>query len=248
MKNGKAPSRVAIVGLGPTSGAYIQDVDKAGDRYKLFDETWTFNSYCNVIESDRLFHMDDVLVQEIRAKADGPYSSRIAGMLEAMKRYKGPIYTSFADERFPTMVNYPLKDVIQRFGSMYFTTTPPYAVAYAAMIGVEELTIYGCDYTWPGQADAEGGRSCMEYWIGRVQSLGLKVAVHRYSTLMDTNKSYKDDIKLYGYDRVRISMEDMGQGKVKLVLTEKDLPTAQEMEERYSHRKPGSGVSLDVVN
>ena len=67
--NGGQPKieRLAIVALGPTSLNYIQAVDAAGDRKKMFDEVWTFNSYASVIESDRLFHMDDVEVQRRRA-------------------------------------------------------------------------------------------------------------------------------------------------------------------------------------
>lgn len=241
----KTPKRVAIVGLGPTSANYVQDVDRVGDRYKLFDETWTFNSYCNVIESDRLFHMDDVLVQERRAKAG---HTRVAGMLEAMKRYKGPIYTCFAEPEYPTAVDYPLAQVIERFNSLYFTTTPPYALAYAGYIGVEKVNIYGCDYTWEGQASAEAGRACMEYWVGRMHGIGMVVNVHPHSTLMDARRSRRDDLKLYGYDRVKVSLKQVDEQRLGLVMEEKELPTVQEIEERYSHLIPGSGLQVDVVN
>lgn len=240
-----APRRVALVGLGPSRVEYIDAADRAGDRFKLFDETWTFNSFVNTIESDRLFHMDDVLVQELRA-ANG--NTRVAGMLVAMKRYKGPIYTSFAESEYPTAVDYPLHDVVKKYHSLYFTTTPPYAVAYAGLIGVRELHVFGCDYTWPGMAEAEGGRACMEYWLGRVQGEGMRVVVSPNTSLLDARVSRFSSVKLYGYDRVAISMEDRGGGKLALIMEEKALPTVAEIEERYSHRKPGSSVALDVVN
>lgn len=237
--------RLAIVGLGPSSHTYIEDVDRAGDRKKLFDETWTFNSYCSVIESDRLFHMDDVKVQEIRAKAG---NLRVANMLEAMKRYKGPIYTSFPELEYPAMIPYPLAKVVQRFNSLYFTTTPPYAAALAGVEDWDEVTFYGMDYTWPSVAGAESGRACMEYWLGRLESNGIKIRVPPTSSLVDARLNSRDNIKLYGFDRVRVKMEDRGDGKVALVFEEKDLPTAEEIEERYSHKQPASAVQLDVVS
>ena len=237
-------SRLAIVGLGPSSRKYIDDVDQVGDRKALFDETWTFNSFVSVIESDRLFHMDDVRVQELRARAG---NLRVRNMLEALKRYAGPIYTSSPEVEYPSMVPYPLPAVVARYNSLYFSTTPPYAMAYAGLLEVKEIYLYGMDYTWPGVAGVEGGRGCMEYWVGRLQSHGVKVNVHETSSLMDTRLSTKDDIKLYGFDRYRISLEPRGE-LMALKMTPKPLPTAKEIEERYCHKKPASEVALDVVN
>lgn len=247
MKNGyasAAPKRVAIVGLGPSHTSYIRDIDACGDRKQLFDETWTFNTFANAIESDRLFHMDDVLVQERRARNG---NKRVANMLESLKRYKNPIYTCFPEPEYPSMVQYPLVQIANKYDSLYFTTTPPYAMAFAGLIGVEELMIYGCDYTWPGIAGAETGRACMEYWVGRLKSMGIKIGVDSFSSLCDARVSKRDDIRLYGYDRVHISLQER-EGGMCLVMREKELPTAEEIEERYSHTQPGSGIQLDVVN
>lgn len=237
--------RLAIVGLGPSSHRYIEDVDRAGDRKALFDETWTFNSYVSVIESDRLFHMDDVKVQELRARAG---NLRVKNMLEGLKRYAGPIYTSSPEPEYPSMVPYPLPAVVERYSSLYFSTTPPYAMAYAGLLEVEEVCLYGMDYTWPGVAGAEAGRGCMEYWVGRLQGQGIRVKVHESSSLLDTRLSTQNDIQLYGFDRYRIKLEPRGERNVALVMSPKPLPTAEEIEKRYNHRKPASEVALDVVN
>lgn len=238
------PRRVAIVGLGPTSVSYIREVDKAGDRRKLFDETWTFNSFVSIIACDRLFHMDDVLVQQRRAEAG---NKRVGAMLEAMKRFEGPIYTSTPEPEWPTMVGFPLLDIANKYDSLYFTTTPPYAAAFAGLNEVEEVSVYGCDYTWPGVAGAEQGRACMEYWLGRLKSQGVNIRVADGSTLLDNRFNSRDDIKLYGYDRSRISIEEH-DGRLALCTRSKELPSAEEIEERYSHYRPGSGIQLDVVN
>lgn len=238
------PQRLAIVGLGPSSLEYIKDVDRAGDRKKLYDETWTFNSYVSVIQSDRLFHMDDVWLQERRAKAG---NKRVENMLEAMKRYTGPIYTCFPDEAYPTMVQFPIAEVMSKLQSGYFTTTPNYALAYALYLGVPEVMLYGCDYTWPGIASAESGRAGMEFWVGLAKGLGMKVNIHPFSSLCNARTMSRDNIQMYGYDRVRVSLEER-DGKQVLVMREKELPTAEEIEERYNHNPPGTGVQLDVVN
>lgn len=242
------PKSVAIVGLGPTHQKYLIDVDSAGNRKKLFAETWTFNSFCNLISSDRLFHMDDVLVQERRAKAG---NKRVGNMLEAMKEYQGPIYTCFPEPEYPTMVQYPIAEVLSAFDSAYFTTTPPYALAYAMYIGVSEVYLYGCDYTWPGIAGAEEGRAGMEFWVGMAKGRGVKISVCHESSLLNSRLCTREDIRMYGYDRVKISLEerdDEAGKRTVLVMREKELPTAEEIEARYSHQLAGSGIQLDVVN
>ena len=237
--------KVAIVALGPSSQHYIQMVDAAGDRKKLFDETWTFNTYASLIESDRIFHMDDFKVQEARAVKN----ERVAGMLEALKRYKNPIYTSFPEPEYPTSEAYPIKEVIEAFGSMYFTSTPPYALAYAMLRRVEEVAIFGADYTYPGVAGCEDGRACLEYWIGRAQQMGMRVLVSERSTLLgQRERSNFSSIPMYGFDRVQVGLIEDGENRYKLRFTPKALPSVEEIEKRYSHRKAGSELVVDVVN
>lgn len=244
--NGKARiERLAIVALGPTSLNYIQEVDHAGDRKKLFDETWTFNSYASVIESDRLFHMDDVRIQQRRGAAG---NHRVANMLEAMKRYQGPIYTSFPESEYPTMEPFPLDQVAQKFDTLYFSTTPPYALAYAGLLEVPEIYLYGCDYTWPGVAGAESGRACMEFWVGLLKGRGHRISIHPQSSLCNARTQTHDNVQLYGYDRVKMSLQEVEPGVMKLNAVPRELPTAAEIEERYSHLFPGSEIQVDVVS
>src|SRR3972149_2688144 len=80
------PKRVALVGLGISAYDYIQHCDRNGDRRNLFDETWTVNTFCGLIEAERIFHMDDFRVQQLRAEKN----ERVRHMLQAMKRFKGP--------------------------------------------------------------------------------------------------------------------------------------------------------------
>lgn len=226
------PGRVAIVALGPSSLQYVQECDVAGDRHKVFDETWTVNSYTSIIQAERIFHMDDVRIQEIRA-AGG--NTRVEYMLKALKRHKGPIYTSFAHPDYPALVEFPLRDVIQKLGSIYFNNTMAYAIAYAAFIGVKSITLFGLDFTWPNIHQAEQGRACCEYWLGRAHGMGIQFNIASQSTLMDMRTRHADDLQLYGYDAVKLSVED-DNGKAKLIFEDRDLPSAEEIEKKYDHK------------
>lgn len=89
---------VAILAMGPSADDYARHAAIAGGRESAFDEVWTCNAFGSVFHADRIFHMDDVRIQQIRA--DGG-NEQIANMLAWMKKHPGPIYTSRALPREP---------------------------------------------------------------------------------------------------------------------------------------------------
>ena len=140
-----APEHVVILGLGPSLESYVDIAKRLGGRHVFCDEVWGINAVGGVIQCDRIFHMDDVKIQEIRSEAKP--ESNIARMLEWMRKHPGPIYTSRADERYPGLVAYPLEDVINSCGWAYFNSTAAYAVAYAVHIGVKKISLFGADFS-----------------------------------------------------------------------------------------------------
>jgi hypothetical protein len=228
------PKRIAIVALGPSSLRYIQQVNMAGDRDIVYDEVWTVNTYANVIKSDRLFHMDDFRIQEMRARAG---NKRIAHMLEAIKKYEGPVYTCFPQPEFPSSVSFPLGEVIAKYKSLYFNNTVPYMLAFAGLLGVEKVTMFGADYTYPGRMAAEAGRACTEYWLGRLHSQGVEIEVCNQSTLMDGRDAVGGVFPLYGYkDLHNLILEENDRGEQRLRFEVKEvMPTAAEVEKSYDH-------------
>lgn len=62
-----APDHVVLLGLGPSLEHYVDTVKRIGNRKKFADEVWAINAVGDVIQCDRIFHMDDVRVQEMRA-------------------------------------------------------------------------------------------------------------------------------------------------------------------------------------
>ena len=229
---------IAIVALGPSSLQYIKIVESLGGRRAYCDETWVINTYGNVLDHDLVFHMDDVRVQELRAKANP--TGKIARMLEWLKTHPKPVITSRPHDDYPSLVGFPLEDVVNKFGSVYLNNTAAYAIAYALYKGATELSLFGIDFTWPNAHEAEKGRACCEYWLGRAQALGVQLHVADTSTLMDSSAPFAG--RLYGYDTVNVDLAIV-DGRAKITFSPKaddQLPTAAEIERRYDHSLNGA--------
>lgn len=230
-----ALNRIAILGLGPSLEAYVDVVKRTGGRNPLFDEVWGINAVGDIINCDRIFHMDDVRIQEIRAAAKP--ESNIANMLKWMRVHKGPIYTSRSHPDYPGLVEYPLEDVINSTGGLaYFNSTAAYAVAFAVHLGVRAMTLFGMDFTYQNSHDAEKGRACVEFYLGIARSRGIIIGLPDNTTLLDGNATKQD--RLYGYDTVDIEITVDEQNKFRLTKTghERRL-TADQIEARYDHSK-----------
>lgn len=221
------PEHVAILGLGPSVGQWLEITKRHGGRYA--DEVWGINALGDVFRCDRIFHMDDVRVQEVRAAARP--DSNIARMLGWLKKHPGPIYTSRAHKDYPGLVEFPLRDVISRFGHPYFNSTAAYAVAYALYLGAKKISCYGFDFTYPNAHHAEKGRACVEFWLGMAAAHGVDIEIPHVSSLMD---ACEQEGRLYGYDAVDVKLIPAA-GRVDVEFTEKPLPSAAEIEARYDH-------------
>lgn len=224
---------VAIVALGGSAVEYFKVIQSFGGRNGLADEVWAINAMGNVIACDRIFHMDDVWLQERRAAADP--SGNIAKMLDWLKVHPGPIYTSAVRPGYPGLVPYPLQDVIGKRGVPYFNSTPAYAVAFARHIGVQKITLYGLDYTYQDRHKAERGRACVEFWLGLCTADGIEIVMPEQTSLMDACAPPGE--RLYGYDGFDVILEDDAEGGLALEFQPKELPTAAEIERRYDHAR-----------
>jgi hypothetical protein len=225
------PKRVAIIGLGPSCEAFVDHAKRLGGRRKIADEVWGINALGDVLHCDRVFHLDDVLAQEIRAEARP--DSNIAAMLEWMRTATVPIFTSVVRPGYPSLVEYPLEAVINDCGIAYLNNTAAAAVAYANMIGVKELSLWGFDYTYRNSHAAERGRACTEFHLGIAKARGVEIGVPDRTTLLDSIEAEPN--RLYGYDCVDIATEGEPPN-LRITLTPKAiLPTADEMERKYNH-------------
>lgn len=220
---------VALVGCGLSCKDYLYVAESRGGRSAFCDEVWAVKTLGTVFDCDRIFHMDDMRVQEARAQAG---DEKKAAMIAWMKKHPGPIYTSVVRPEYPGMVEYPLEDVLNAVGTPYFNSTVAYAICYAIYLGVTRLSVFGCDFSYPSglglEHEAEAGRGCCEYWLGRAMQRGMEVHVTPTSTLLDAD--VKD--KFYGYDALKIDWT-IADGKYRLKKTPREI----------THIKPGSPAS-----
>lgn len=228
------PDRVAILGLGPSLETFVDVAKRMGGRRGLVDEVWGINALGDVIQCDRVFHMDDVRIQEIRAAARP--ESNIAEMLKWLRRHPGPVYTSREHPDYPGLVEFPIEDVVNSVGVAYFNSTAAYAVAFAVHLGVKHISLFGCDFTYPNSHDAEKGRACVEFYLGMAKARGITIGLPNNTSLMDGIATKQD--RLYGYDTVdlNIGMDDEDRWTVSKTPHDR-RPSADEIEGRYNHSK-----------
>lgn len=230
-----AGKHVAILGLGPSLDQYLEITKRLGGRSKFCDETWAINALGDVFACELVFHMDDIRIQEIRAAA-AP-ASNIAAMVNWIKTSPVPVVTSRSHPDYPALVDFPLEDVLNNLGHDYFNSTAAYAIAFAIHTGVAKISLFGMDFSYPNQHDAEKGRACVEYWLGQAQARGILITLPKTTTLMDA--CYPKTARLYGYDTLDLDFDVQPDGSLKLGMTPRtELPTAEEIEANYDHSAP----------
>ncbi len=227
------PKHVAIVALGPSSLGFIRAAETAGGTKAFCDECWGINMVGGVLQVDRIFHMDDLKIQELRIEYGSPIAEKLKGQLAWMKTTDVPIYTSRAYKDYPSSVDYPLEDVIRSCGVPYFNNTSIYAICYAIHLKVKKISLFGYDFTYPDVAAAETGRGCCEFWVGRAMKAGIEVQIAPDSTLLDTCLPHSK--RFYGYDTIDLNVE-IRDGDVTVVKKPRLVPrNIEELERSYDH-------------
>jgi len=231
---------VAILGLGPSVRQYAEVTKRLGGRHAFCDETWTINALGDVYQCERIFHMDDVRIQQIRS--DARPESNIARMLAWLKKTTIPVVTSRGHPDFPALEEFPLADVCTKFPMAYFNSTAAYAIAYALHVGATRISCWGMDFTYPDAHDAEKGRACVEFWLGIAAERGVEITLPKTTSLMDA--LYSQAERFYGYDTLELEFERSADGVVIKRTERATLPTADQIEAGYDHtRHPNALVT-----
>lgn len=231
------PQHVSIIGLGPSCATFFEMTRRLGGVSAYCDEVWGINAIGDVLNCDRVFHMDDVRIQEARAAANP--GGNIRAMVDWLKHHPGPVYTSVVRPGYPGLVAFPLEEVLNagpegNGGAPYFNSTAAYAIAYAIHIGVKHISLFGLDYTLANSHRAEKGRGCCEFWLGIAAARGIELTIPDTSSLLDACEPPR--ARLYGYDCVDVALEDQADGKVRVKFSDRaDVPTAAEVEKAYDH-------------
>ena len=238
----RRPRSVAILGLGLTLKTYIDLAKGLGGRRAIAEEIWGINAIGDVVACDRIFHMDDVRIQEIRAEANP--TGNIAAMLKWLKKHPGPVYTSQRHSDYPGLVEFPLADVLNSCtGQKYMNSTAACAIAYAVHIGVAKIMCFGMDFTLPNSYHAEQGRACVEFWLGFARARGIDIVCPKESSLLDACEPFER--RIYGYDAVELAFAG-APGEERVTMTPREqLPTAEEIERRYDHSRHPNPLMRD---
>ena len=190
--------RIAIVGNGYSGHRDLSEIGLP---------LWTFNGgWVPHRTASLTFMMDDLMGPAWDSiSTQGPNGNRIELSREEWEPLvvacPTPIITARAyPEKVPQTVEYPLDEVLSRFAGAepYYAETVCYAVAWAIMIGVSEITFYGCDYERIRAAE----RACVEYWIGRAREAGIKINIAKGSQLLKTGPldgKNRHHPQFYGY-------------------------------------------------
>jgi hypothetical protein len=199
--------------MGLSHRDYILACAMAGGRQALFDEVWAVNAMGGIIDCDKIFMMDGAsyLINDTKHTHDD-----CSGYEGWLRSAKVPIMTAFPEADIcPTAVQYPLQQVLEKVPYPYLNNTVAYATAYAVAEGYNEISFFGCDFTYPDKHAAESGRGCVEFLIGIAVGRGVKINVADSSSLLD---SCAED-KFYGYNG-RVSLVPDDNGAVRVVIKE----------------------------
>ena len=92
-----------------------------------------------------------------------------------------PVYMREEDALIPSSVEYPLSEVMERFGA-YFTSTMAYMIALALYEGVDEISLLGIDLDVGDEYKHQ--KPCVEYLLGMAKGMGVKVTLPVGGTLL----------------------------------------------------------------
>lgn len=103
------------------------------------------------------------------------------------KTNNAPVYMQRKCDIIPTSVEFPLKEVLEKFGN-YFTNSISYQIALAILEGFQEIHIYGVDMAVDSEYHHQ--RPSCEYFLGIAAGLGIKVFIPDQADLLKTRFLY----------------------------------------------------------
>jgi hypothetical protein len=186
-----APKKVALLGMGPSIQDYLMETLTQEYKPDFADEVWAINMAAQTFWHDVVFWMDDLYGQETFR----------SGLTSCLRRRGKPVITSKAyPDWLPNSYDYPLDEVaaiaIPVFGKPYMTNAVAQAIGYALWKGVEVLSIYGADFSYPNRDFAESGRACVEAWIAMIcTNTKMQIRLSPNTSLYDS----VGDKGVYGY-------------------------------------------------
>lgn len=145
-------------------------------------ECWGLNEV-DQVRADRWFEMHELYASNEKE-------------VEWLKKCKKPIYMIKKYPEIPMSVNFPLVEIIAKFGSMYFTCTFAYQIALAIYENFEVIGLFGVNLPYGSPRERLIETPCTEYWLGIAMGMDIEIQIPSDEYLLHHNH-------LYGYDYQR---------------------------------------------
>jgi hypothetical protein len=189
------PKAIAMVGLGPSANAYWLECASWNTQVP-WDEVWVVNKASKAFMHDVVFNMHDLRVMSANSNAP---TERLR-LMEADR----PIVTVQEYPEFPMSLTFPIKEVVDFVKHDILSSTPAYMLAYAMMIGVKTIYLYGMDFHFTNVPHAEKGGQGMAYLLGMCQVMNIDFKIPNTSSLLAANECVQAEgvgilRPLYGY-------------------------------------------------
>ena len=185
----KDPHKIAICGTG--NGWELLPVRSDHTIYCLNDYVF-MDKY--QIQPDILFIMD--ILDEKPKIVSG--IDNLGEVVSRINKMNIPLVAPYRYEEIPKSEAFPLEEVAQKFGTLYFSNTIAYMICYALLKGAKEIELFGVNQAGAHEYTEEKG-SC-EYWIGIAVGLGVKVTINGKDSQLLKHKGRYGTNVLYGYN------------------------------------------------
>jgi hypothetical protein len=180
---------VAIVGFGATA----KDCPALDPSWEL----WAMNGFWRAAEPDYGIKVPEErysLWFDMHTVEFTREYGKLAGFGDAQlewlqREHPFPIFMLDEDPAFPSVRRYPIEAIVAKLGRDYFTSTIPYALAFAlALDDVAEVGTWGIDLAHDSEYADQ--RPCAEYWMGHLEASGVKLTIHKDSALLKQRGRY----------------------------------------------------------
>jgi len=189
------PRVIAIAGFAPDSRDQVNEEPDTS-------EIWAINNAYLFLKRtpNRWFQLHPPDWKRNEGMPAGSYG-REPEHLELLKESPCPVYMQVKTPDIPSSVEYPLGDLVERFGRPYFTSTMAYIMALILAEhddgqNVGEVRVYGINLTTMNEYFRQ--KACFEYWIGQAEGRGIKVWVPASSGLLKAGlyarEAVRDDV------------------------------------------------------
>jgi len=206
---GNKPVSVALIGAGPTMAEWPTLMASSTIEGPMVDEVWGVNTVGRGVNVDLSFVMDDYTSMR----------GHVPGVAQFMETADHPIITSIARRECPTAVSYPLGDVLALPNAReYLNHTCAYAIAYAIVLGVQQIMLFGTDYVADDYKTAQSKTvparfmGCASFWLGYAAARGMDVVVCPRSPLLDSD--LHPNQHFYGYLHKPLIKRDLAPVKL----------------------------------